>query len=58
MLIMELLVISIGSIEDVMNLLADVLNALDEVGLFVNFRLDMSWISLSSHKFHGYVNET
>ena len=50
MLIMELLVLSINSFEYVMNLLVDVLNALDEAICFVNFRLDMSRIGLSSHK--------
>ena len=39
-----------------MNLLADVLTVLDEFIFFVNFRLDMSRIDLSSHKWHGYVN--
>ena len=58
MLIMSLLVLSIGSLQYVMNLLADVLNALDEVVLFVSFRLDMSRIGLSSYKRHGYVNGT
>ena len=42
MLIMSLLVISTDSIHYVMNLLEDVLNALDEATFFVNFRLDMS----------------
>ena len=41
-LIMALLVLSIGSIQYIMNLLADVLNVLDEATFFVNFRLDMS----------------
>ena len=41
-LIMVLLVLGIGSIQYIMNLLADVLNALDEATGFVNFRLDMS----------------
>ena len=58
MLIMSFLVISIGSIQYVMNLLADVLNALEEAVRFVSFRLDMSRISLSSCKWHGYVNGT
>ena len=56
MLIMLLLVLSIGSIQYVMNLLVDVLNELDEVVRFFSFRLDMSRIGLSSHKWHGYVN--
>ena len=58
MLIMSLLVLSIGSVQYVMNLLADVLNALDEVVCFVSFRLDMSRIGLSSCKWNGYVNGT
>ena len=58
MLIMTLLVLSIGSVKYVMNLLADVLNALDEAICFFNFRLDMSQIGLSSCKWHGYINGT
>ena len=58
MLIMALLVLSIGYVQYVMNLLADVLNALNEVICFVNFRLDMSRIGLSSRKWHGNVNGT
>jgi hypothetical protein len=42
MLIMSLLVLSIGSVQDVMNLLADVLNVLNEVVCLVSLRLDMS----------------
>ena len=41
-LIMALLVLLIGSVQYIMNLLVDVLNALDEDTCFVNFRLDMS----------------
>ena len=55
MWIMSLLVLSIGSVQYVMNLLVDVLNALDEVVCFVIFRLDMSRNNLSSCKWHGYV---
>ena len=58
MLIMALLVLSIGSVQYVMNLLVDVMNALDDFFCFVNFRLDMSQINLSSCKWHGYVNGT
>ena len=58
MLTMSLLVLSIGSVQYVMNLLVDVLNALDEVVCFVRFRLDMSRIGLSSRTWHGYVNGT
>ena len=57
-LIMLFLVLSIGSVQYVMNLLVDVLNELDEIVFFVSFRLDMSRISLSSCKWHGYVNGT
>ena len=42
MLIMVLLVLSIGSVQYVMNLLADVLNALNEPYRLFSFRLDMS----------------
>ena len=55
---MAFLVLSIGFIQYVMNLLEDVLNALDEAVRFDNFRLDMSRIALSSRKWHGYVNGT
>ena len=41
MLIMSLLVLSIGSIQDVMNLLVDVINTLNEVVFLVSLRLDM-----------------
>ena len=41
MLIMSLLVLSIGSVQDVMNLLPDVLNVLNEVVFLVSLRLDM-----------------
>ena len=58
MLIMSLLVLSIGSVQYVMNLLAEVLNVLDEAVHFVSFRLDMSRIGLSGHKGHGYINGT
>jgi hypothetical protein len=42
MLIMSLLVLSIGSVQDFMNLLADVLNVLNEVACLVSLILDMS----------------
>ena len=58
MLIMSLFVLSIRSVQYIMNLLLDVLNELDEALRFFNFRLDMSQISLSSRKWHGYVNGT
>ena len=58
MLIMSLLVLSIGSVQYVMNLLANVLNVLNEGVRLGNFRLDMSLIILSSYKWHGYINGT
>ncbi len=42
MLIMTLLVLSIGSIQYVMDLLADVMNVLNEADSSVSFGLDMS----------------
>jgi hypothetical protein len=42
MLIMSLFVLSIGSVQDVMNLLADVLNVLNEFAFLICLRLDMS----------------
>ena len=41
MLIMSLLILSIGYVQYVMNLLVNVLNALNEVVCLRNFRLDM-----------------
>ena len=58
MLIMSLLVLSIGSVQYVMDLLADVINVLNEVVLLVIFRIDMSLIILNSCKWHGYINGT
>ena len=58
MLIMSLLVLSIGSMQYVMNLLVDVLNVLNEFVHLVSFKLDMRRIGMSSHKWHGYGNET
>ena len=49
-LIMLFLVLRIGSVQYVMNLLADVLNALNEVVHLGKFRLDMSQIGLSIDK--------
>ena len=55
---MALLVLGISYVQYIMNLMAYVLNVLDEAIFFVNFRLDMSRIILSSRKWHGYVNGT
>ena len=51
MLIMSLLVISISSVQYVMNLL-------NEVVRFLSFKLYMSQTVLSSRKWHVYVNGT
>ena len=58
MLIMSLLVLSIGSVQYVMNLLVNVLNALNEGVHLGNFRLDIIQIILISYKWHGYINGT
>ena len=42
MLIMMLIVLSIGSVQYVMDLLVDVLNALNDVVSLISFRLYMS----------------
>jgi len=56
MLIMLLLVLSIGSIQYVMDLFVDVLNVLNEVFFLVRFRLDMSRICMSRCKWYGHIN--
>ena len=58
MLIMQFIVLSIGSIQYVMKLLEDIMHALNEIFLFFCFRLHMSRINLSIDKWHGYVNGT
>jgi len=58
MLIMSLLVPSIGFVQYVMDLLADVLNVLIEVVFLVNFGLEMSQIYLSRYKWYGHINGT
>ena len=58
MFIMSLLILSIASVKDVMNLLVDVLNVLNEAIFLVSLRLNMGSICLSSRKWHGYVNGT
>lgn len=57
-LIMSLLVLSIGSVQYVMDLLVDVLNVLNEVFIPVSFGLDKSQICLSSYKWYGHINGT
>ena len=58
MMIMTLLVLSIGCVQYVMDLLVDVLNALNESVDSIKFRLDMSRICLSSYKWHGHIDGT
>lgn len=50
MLIVELLVLSIGSVQYIMDLLEDVLNVLNEDISPVGFGMDMSLIFLSNYK--------
>ena len=58
MLIMALFVLRIGSFKYIMDLLMDVLNALNEVVSLVRFGLDMSQLCLSICKWYGYINGT
>ena len=58
MLIMSLLVLSIDSVQYVMDLLANVMNVLNEVVFLFKFELDMSQIFLSSYKWYGHINGT
>jgi len=58
MLIMALLVLSTGFVQYIMNLLEDVLNALNEFVSSVVFGLDMSRICLSIYKWYGHINGT
>lgn len=57
-LIMMLLVLSIGSVQYVMDPLEDVMNSLNEDASPFNFELDMRRICLSSCKWYGYINVT
>ena len=58
MLIMALLVLCIGSVQYIMDLLADVLNALNEVVIPIGFELDVSRIFLSGCKWYVHINGT
>ena len=58
MLIMALLVLSIGCVQYILDLLADVLNVLNEVISPVGFVLDVIRICLSSYKWYGHINGT
>lgn len=58
MLIMALPILSIGFVQYIMDLLADVLNALNEVVSHADFRLHASRIYLSSYKWYGHINGT
>ena len=58
MLIMALLVLSVASTQYIMDLLVDVLNALNEVVSPVSFGLDMSRIYLSRYRWYGHINGT
>ena len=56
MVIMALLVLSIGSIQYIMGMLANVLNALNEVVSPFSFGLHVSRIYLSRCKWYGHIN--
>lgn len=58
MLIMVLLALSISSVKNIMDLLADVLNVLNEVVIHADFRLDVRWIYQSSYKWYTHINGT
>ena len=58
MMIMALLVLSIGFVQYIRDLLANVLNVLNEVICLVDFGLDMSRIYLSHCKWYGHINGT
>ena len=58
MLIMLLLVLGIWFLQNVMELLANMLDVLNEDVFLICFALDMSRICLSSCKWHGHINET
>ena len=56
MLIMALLVFNIGFVQYIMDLLMDVLSALNEVVSPFNFGLNVSQIYLSGCKWYGHIN--
>lgn len=56
MLIMALLVLSIGSVQYIMNLLVDVFNALNDIVSHFSFRMHVRWIYLSGYKWYGHIN--
>ena len=56
MLIMVFLVLRIGSVQYIMDLLADVLNALNEVFVPFNFILNVNRIYLSGCKWYDHIN--
>jgi hypothetical protein len=49
-LIMALLVLGIGLLQNILNLLVDVLDLLNEQGRFVGFSLSMGQVCLGGHK--------
>jgi hypothetical protein len=55
---MALLVLSIGFLQNLMDLLADVLNPLNESGGFVNLRLNMGRFLLCGYKRSYNINGT
>ena len=55
-LIMALLVLSIGSVQYIMDLLVDMFNAVNEVVSPIGFGLDVSRICLSGRKWYSHIN--
>jgi hypothetical protein len=57
-LIMALLVLSIGFLQNIMELLVDVLNPLNESSGFVSIRLNMGILFMCGYKRHCNINGT
>ena len=58
MLIMALIVLRIGFLQNLLDLLADVLNLLNEFGGFVGLRLNMGRVCLCGGKRYCNINGT
>ena len=56
MLIMALLVLGIGFLQHIMDLLLDVINLLDEPGVFVSLCVSMRRFNLCRYKGKRYIN--
>jgi hypothetical protein len=58
MLIMSLLVLSIGFLQNLMDMLSELLNSLNEYGGFVGFRMNMGRFFLCGGKRYCNINGT